>query len=176
MTAVWNQLIVVGASATFFSLSAEIKQLEKFSRSLIWGQSFIVATCIAIGTIVYAKVGQYLASPALGSAGPLIKRVLYGIALPGLLMTAVLYSHIAAKFCFVGLLRGSQHLPVQHGYALVGVDRIHGVIVVFGFVNIGVVPFFSDFLSLVEPLSIPSLQMSFLALCSCSALLDDLLR
>ncbi|KAH0436492.1 amino acid transporter [Colletotrichum camelliae] len=155
MTAISNQLFAVGASATFFSISAEMKHPEKFTRALICGQTFIVATCIAIATIVYAKVGQYLASPALGSAGPLIKKVSYGIALPGLLVTAVLYSHIAAKYCFVRFLRGTRHLQantVKHWAVWIGSML---VTVVFGFVIVGVVPFFSDFLSLVGALVNP---------------------
>lgn len=155
MTAISNQLFAVGASATFFSISAEMRNPKMFTRSLIWGQAFIVLTCLAISTIVYAKVGQYLASPALGSAGPLIKKISYGIALPGLLVTAVLYSHIAAKYWFVRILRGTRHLQsntVKHWTVWVGSMAIT---VVFGFVIVGVVPFFGDFLSLVGALVNP---------------------
>lgn len=155
MTAVSNQLFAVGASATFFSVSAEMKEPQKFTRSLIFGQGFIVLTCLAIASIVYGKVGQYLASPALGSAGPLIKKVSYGIALPGLLVTAVLYSHIAAKYCFVRVLRGTRHLQensVRHWVTWIGSIS---VTVVFGFVMVGIVPFFGDFLSLVGALINP---------------------
>jgi hypothetical protein len=48
----------VGASATFVSISAEMKRPEDFARSLIYGQAFIMGTCIAISAIsaiVYAK-------------------------------------------------------------------------------------------------------------------------
>ncbi|KAF4983843.1 hypothetical protein FDECE_17210 [Fusarium decemcellulare] len=155
MTAISNQLFAVGASSTFFSISAEMKHPEKFTRSLIFGQGFIVLTCIAIGSIVYGKIGQYLASPALGSAGPLIKKVSYGIALPGLLVTAVLFSHIAAKYWFVRILRGTRHLQsstVKHWTVWISSML---VTVIFGFVIVGVVPFFGDFLSLVGALVNP---------------------
>ncbi|EMR62714.1 putative neutral amino acid transporter protein [Eutypa lata UCREL1] len=101
MTVISNQLFAVGASGTFCSIAAEMKHPEKFTRALIYGQSFIVLTCIAIGSIVYGNIGQYLASPALGSAGPLIAKISYVIALPGLVVTAVLYSHIAAKYWII---------------------------------------------------------------------------
>ncbi|KAL3496057.1 transmembrane amino acid transporter protein-domain-containing protein [Aspergillus germanicus] len=157
MSAVSNQLFAVGASGTFFSISAEMKKPELFTRSLIWGQSFIVITGITIASIVYGKVGQYLASPALGSAGPLIKKISYGIALPGLVVTAVLYSHIAAKYCFVRLLRGSPDLQSntpKHWVVWVGSML---ATVAFGFVIVGVVPFFDNFLSLVGALVNPIL-------------------
>lgn len=155
MTAVANQLFAVGASGAFFSVSAEMQHPQMFTRSLVCGQGFIVLTCLAIASIVYGKIGQYLASPALGSAGLLIKKVSYGVALPGLLVTAVLYSHISAKYCFVRVLRGTRHLQqntLQHWIVWVG-SMVFTV--ALGFVIVGVVPFFGDFLSLVGALINP---------------------
>lgn len=155
MSAVANQLFAVGASGTFFSVSAEMKRPELFTRSLAVGQSFIVATVIVISSIVYGKVGQYLASPALGSAGPLVKKVSYGIALPGLIVTAVVYSHIAAKYCFVRLLRDTPHLQSNTPKHWIVWAGSMAVTAVFGFVIVGVVPFFDSFLSLVGALVNP---------------------
>lgn len=155
MAAISNQLFTLGASGTFFSVSAEMKRPELFSRSLMCGQSFIVITNIAISSIIYGKIGQYLASPALGSAGPLIKKISYGIALPGLVVTAVLWSHVAAKYWFVRILRGTSHLQsntIVHWSVWIGSML---VTVVFGFVIVGVVPFFDNFLSLVGALVNP---------------------
>ncbi|KAL4863518.1 transmembrane amino acid transporter protein-domain-containing protein [Aspergillus spectabilis] len=152
MAAVSSQLFALGASGTFFSVSAEMRKPEQFTRSLICGQSFIVLTNIAISSIIYGKIGQYLASPALGSAGPLIKKISYGIALPGLIVTAVLWSHIAAKYWFVRILRGTRHLQsntVIHWSVWVG-SMV--ATVVFAFIIVGVMPFFDDFLSLVGAL------------------------
>ncbi|KAG4264909.1 hypothetical protein FPRO04_10088 [Fusarium proliferatum] len=53
---------------------------------------------------------KVVGNPTLGSAGHLIKRVAYGISLPGLLATTVLVIHFAAKYVFVRLLRGTKHL------------------------------------------------------------------
>ena len=48
-----------------------------------------------IATIVYFYAGQYVATPALGTAGVLLKRISYGIALPSLIVAGVLYSHVS---------------------------------------------------------------------------------
>jgi amino acid permease len=155
MAAIANQLFAVGGSGTFFTISAEMKHPHLFTRSLLCGQSVIILTNIAIASIVYGKVGQYIASPALGSAGPLIKKISYGIALPGLLVTAVLYSHTAAKYSFVRVLRGTRHLQsntVQHWAVWIASMSIT---VIFGFIVVGVVPFFDDFLGLVGSLFNP---------------------
>jgi hypothetical protein len=67
---------------------------------------------IVIGVVVYWFCGQYVAYPALGSAGPLLKKVqiddpngertqcadlkiCYGISIPGLAMTLCLYCHVS---------------------------------------------------------------------------------
>ncbi|KAJ5376131.1 hypothetical protein N7509_013017 [Penicillium cosmopolitanum] len=155
MGAVSSQLFAVGASGTFFSVSAEMKRPELFTRALICGQSFIVATCIIIASIVYGKVGQYLSSPALGSAGPLIKKIAYGIALPGLVVTAILWSHVAAKYWFVRILRGTPHLQtntIKHWVTWIGSMAVTAAL---AFIIVGIIPFFDDFLSLVGALVNP---------------------
>ncbi|KAF5720599.1 neutral amino acid permease [Fusarium mundagurra] len=94
----------------FFAIAAEMKRPEHYTRSLLICQAGVTITYIVIGCVVYLYCGSYVASPALGSAGHLIKRVAYGISLPGLLATTVLVIHFAAKYVFVRLLRGTKHL------------------------------------------------------------------
>lgn len=43
---------------------------------------------------MYMLAGQYVSSPALGSAGVLMKKVCYGLALPGLLVTCIILIHV----------------------------------------------------------------------------------
>lgn len=70
----------------------------------------VTASYLTFSLVVYRWCGQWVASPSLGSAGPLIKKIAYGIGLPGLLVSACLYIHVAAKYLFVRLLRDSVHL------------------------------------------------------------------
>ncbi|KAK6207058.1 hypothetical protein LQW54_007486 [Pestalotiopsis sp. IQ-011] len=70
----------------------------------------VVATCGLCIFVVYYWCGQWVASPSLGSAGPLIKRIAYGVGIIGLAVSACLYVHIAAKYLFVRFLRNSRHL------------------------------------------------------------------
>lgn len=67
-------------------------------------------TYITIGIVVYYFCGSYVASPALGSAGPLLKKICYGFALPGLIVTTTLVIHLPAKYLFIRFLRGTHHL------------------------------------------------------------------
>jgi cbb3-type cytochrome oxidase subunit 1 len=115
---------------------------------------------------VYGFVGQYVASPALGSAGAVMKRVCYGLALPGLLVSTVLYAHVSffatrpnneprlipqlpAKYLFVRILRGSEHLSsntVKHW--IVWLSSVTGCIL-FSYVVASAIPVFGGLVNLI---------------------------
>lgn len=99
-----------GAVPASFNLVAEMKRPMEFTKTAAVAQSIITSTYLAIGVVVYYYVGDYIASPALGSAGPVMKKVCYGIAIPALLVSSTIFSHLSAKYLFVRLLRGTRHL------------------------------------------------------------------
>lgn len=105
-----TQIFAILGSVTFSSISAEMKKPRDFAKAVWWGQGFVISQYIIIGVIVYAKAGQYVTSPALGSAGVLFKRICYGLVIPASFISSIIYSHMAAKQMFVAVLRGSRHL------------------------------------------------------------------
>ncbi|KAF5588027.1 neutral amino acid permease [Fusarium subglutinans] len=116
------------------------------------------ACYIAIGCVVYYFCGSYVASPALGSAGVLIKRVSYVIALPGLIVTTMLACHLASKHVFVRILRGSKHLAANtftHWASWTGCT--FGITVVAYVIASGI-PIFGGLVSLIGALLATSLS------------------
>lgn len=81
----------------YFNIISEMRDPRKYSRSVFLSQGFITAIYIAIGIVVYYFCGSYVASPALGSAGATMKKVCYGLALPGLLVSTILLSHVSKR-------------------------------------------------------------------------------
>ena len=79
----------------FFPIVAEMRNPAFYNRALFTCQAFVTSMYIAVGCVVYYYCGSYVASPALGSAGKLIKKVAYGIALPGLLVSGVIVYHVS---------------------------------------------------------------------------------
>ncbi|RSL92514.1 hypothetical protein CEP52_013782 [Fusarium oligoseptatum] len=73
----------------------------------------VTVTYVVIGCVVYYFCGSYVATPALGSAGVTIKKVAYGIAIPGLIVSTTLTIHVPSKYIFVRLLRDSKHLAAN---------------------------------------------------------------
>ncbi|KAI5927346.1 putative amino acid transporter [Camillea tinctor] len=113
ITAVSSIVFAYAGTPAFFSIVSEMRDPRHYTRSLMVCQAGVTATYISIGSVVYYYCGSYVASPALGSAGPLIKKIAYGFALPGLLVTTMLVIHLPAKYIFIHLLRGSRHLTAN---------------------------------------------------------------
>jgi len=93
-----NIILAFTGGPAFYNVLAEMKNPKDFNKSVYFAQTWVTVTYLVISCVIYASVGQYIDSPALGSAGPLMKRVCYGIVLPGLIIGAVLYIHIPAKY------------------------------------------------------------------------------
>ncbi|CAD0105777.1 unnamed protein product [Aureobasidium uvarum] len=106
ISAVSSLVFAYAGTPGFFPIASEMRDPRLFTRSLIICQSLVTAIYIAIGIVVYYFCGSYVASPALGSAGVTMKKVCYGLALPGLCVSTILLSH----YVFLRILRGTKHV------------------------------------------------------------------
>lgn len=90
-------MIIFAFSGTpaFFPIMAEMKNPKHYFRSMFICQTTVCTIYLVIGVVVYYYCGSYVTSPALGSAGPLMKKVCYSIAFPGLLVTGMIVSHVS---------------------------------------------------------------------------------
>ncbi|KAI6758434.1 hypothetical protein HG530_010674 [Fusarium avenaceum] len=113
MSAIAAFIFAYCGTPVFFPIAAEMREPKHYKKALILCQSVVTIVYVVVGIVVYYYCGTYVASPALGSAGKTIKRVAYGLALPGLIVSATLYTHVPAKYVFVRMLRGSKHLSAN---------------------------------------------------------------
>lgn len=72
-----------------------MRDLSLYTRSVLICQSALTSIYITVGVVLYYYCGSYVASPALGSAGTLIKKIAYGISLPGLIVSTILVIHVS---------------------------------------------------------------------------------
>ena len=70
------------AHVAFFGFISEMEDPRDFPKSLAMLQ--VVDTCMYItaAVVIYRYAGRDVTSPALGSAGPVMKKVAYGLAIP----------------------------------------------------------------------------------------------
>ncbi|KAI9150051.1 N amino acid transport system [Paramyrothecium foliicola] len=113
VAAVSTFVFAYGGTPLFFPVVAEMRDPRQYNKALILCQVVVTVSYVIIGIIIYYFCGSYVASPALGSAGRLIKQISYGIALPGLLAGSTLNGHMASKYFFLRFLRGSKHLTAN---------------------------------------------------------------
>ncbi|EGV66721.1 hypothetical protein PSN45_002655 [Yamadazyma tenuis] len=151
-SAIATQLLSLAGTPAFFTIHAEMKDQKQYIKALFLGQGFVVFNYIAISVIVYAKVGQYVASPALGSAGPLFQKISYGIGLPALFFACFFQAHISAKYALVRILRNSMHLQSNSKTHWATWISMMSIVIAIGFVVAGAIPFFDDLLGLIGAL------------------------
>jgi amino acid permease len=126
-TRFWLTNFSTAGHVAFFSFISEFKNPKDFPKALFLLQICDVTMYIVVGVVVYRYAGNKVSSPALSSAGKVVSKVAYGIAIPtvrplslplsGRLLTlfkiivaGVIYGHIASKYVYVRIFRGTKHM------------------------------------------------------------------
>ncbi|ORY82877.1 transmembrane amino acid transporter protein-domain-containing protein, partial [Leucosporidium creatinivorum] len=152
MTAVSTIIFSFAGAPNFFNIISEMRRPEDYNKALALCQTVVIFTYVIIGAVVYRFCGIYVSSPALGSAGPLLKKVCYGIALPGLIVGCVLNTHMPAKYVFLRFMKKSPYLNTS-GWQHWGVwlACVLGC-TTFSFLIAEAIPFFDSLVSLIGAL------------------------
>ncbi|KAK6076788.1 N amino acid transport system protein 9 [Seiridium cupressi] len=110
MTATATIFVSSAGTSAFLPVISEMRNPRDYKKALYLCMGMVLAMYLAFSLVVYRWCGQWVANPSLGSAGGTLKKVSYGIALIGLVVSGCLYQHVAAKYLFVRMLRGTKHL------------------------------------------------------------------
>lgn len=157
ISAVATILFAAAGTPTYFGIISEMRNPRMYKRAMLINQAFVTTVYIVIASVVYWYCGKYVTQPALGSAGPLMKKIAYGLSIPGLFFSVFLWIHIPAKFIFVRLLRGSRHLNANtptHWAIWVGLAFLGTTI---AYIIASAIPILDSIISLVGALIAPTL-------------------
>lgn len=98
----------------FFAVVSEMREPRYYTQAMLICQTGVTAIYVTIGIVVYYYCGSYVASPVLGSAGVVVKKVSYGFALPGLIATTTLVTHVRpyptlSPYAYTNVYRSQQN-------------------------------------------------------------------
>ncbi|KFA54990.1 hypothetical protein S40293_02303 [Stachybotrys chartarum IBT 40293] len=164
VTAAATIFISSAAGPVYLPVIAEMKRPQDYRKAVIPVGIMVGSIYLSLSMVVYYYCGRWIATPSLGSAGPLIKRIAYGIALPSLIVSAGIFNHAAAKYAFVRLLRNSSHFQAntwQHWGTWLGLNISFGFL---AFVFASAIPVFNYILALAGSVCFAPMSLIFPAL------------
>lgn len=153
--AVANIIFAYAGHVAFFTFISELRRPEEFPQALALLQGCDVAMYVVSAVVIYYYAGGGVKSPALDSAGPVVRKVAYGVAVPTIVVAGVVNGHVAVKYLYVRLFRsrGSGNLMYQTTFKARGIwVAINAVLWVVAWVIAEGVPVFNDLLGLTSAL------------------------
>ncbi|KAI5369951.1 Putative amino acid transporter, transmembrane domain-containing protein [Septoria linicola] len=113
MVASCSIFVSSAGTSAFLPVISEMRNPQDYRKAVYVCMGLVTAAYLSFSLVVYHWCGQWVASPSLGSGGQTVKMIAYGIGLVGLIVSACLYLHVAAKYVFVRILRDSRHLQAD---------------------------------------------------------------
>lgn len=95
---------------SFFSFISELHTPESYPKALFLLQGVDTFMYLVVALVIYRYAGTDVASPALGSTSPLLRKLAYGTAIPTIVIAGVIYGNVAAKYIYVRLFRGTDRM------------------------------------------------------------------
>jgi hypothetical protein len=72
-----------------------------------------------ISAVIYYYAGPSVASPALGSASPTVRKIAFGIALPTIVVAGVVNGSVACKYIYMRIWKGTDVIH-RNGFKSIG--------------------------------------------------------
>lgn len=154
MVAVTNIVFAYSFAVCQFSFMEEMHTPTDFPKSIwVLGLTEIVIYTVT-GAVGYAFVGQSVGSPALLSAGKLISKIAFGIALPVIFISGSINTVTVCRFLMDRIFKKSviKYVNTVKGWS-VWLTMI-GIVTVIAWVIAEAIPFFSSLLGLISSLFI----------------------
>jgi amino acid permease len=109
-SSVMNIIFAFGGHVAFFSFISELKDPRDFPKALYTLQIVNTTLYVIAAVVIYRFAGPNVASPVLGSGSHIMSKITYGISIPTIIIAGVIYGHVASKYIYVRLFRGTRHL------------------------------------------------------------------
>ncbi|KAG4274713.1 hypothetical protein FPRO04_09077 [Fusarium proliferatum] len=109
--AVTNIAISFSSHSCFFTVISEFKKPEDWPKALAFLQIVDTTLYLLAAIVIYVFVGPDVPSPALSAAGSAtMRKVIWGIAIPTIVIAGVIYGHAASAYIFQRIFRNTKHM------------------------------------------------------------------
>ncbi|KAF7897765.1 uncharacterized protein EAF01_008731 [Botrytis porri] len=149
---VTNIVFAYAGHIAFFTFISELRTPSDFPKSLATLQTIEIALYLLSSILTYIYTGSSVSSPALLSAGPLLSKIAFGIAIPTIVIAGVIFGHVASKYIFLRIFAGTTHAETRTKRGLLAWLGITGGVWVLAWVIGESVPGFNELLGLVSSL------------------------
>ncbi|ORY69109.1 amino acid transporter-like protein [Pseudomassariella vexata] len=162
--AVTNIVFAYSFAVCQFSFMDEMHTPEDFVKS-IWALGLIeIGIYTLTGALIYAFVGQGVESPALLSAGTLVSKVAFGVALPVIFISGSINGTVVARYIHGRIYKDSVIRYINTKMGWVTWLALLTLVTIIAFVIAEAIPFFSDLLSVMSALFISGFTFYFPAI------------
>ncbi|KAJ4854162.1 transmembrane amino acid transporter protein domain-containing protein [Trichoderma breve] len=144
-----------GAQPSFMD---EMHTPKDYIKSIWWLGIIEVVIYTVTGAVIYAFVGQDVQSPALLSAGSVVSRVAFGVALPVIFISGSINTTVVARFIHGRIYRNSITRYVNTVRGWVSWLVVVGLVTLVAWIIAEAIPFFSELLSISSSLFVSGLS------------------
>ncbi|CAG8042828.1 unnamed protein product [Penicillium salamii] len=131
---------------------------EDYTKTLWWLGGIQIVIYTLTGSIIYAFVGQEVQSPALLSAGPVISRVVFGIALPVIFISGSINTTVVCRYIHGKVYQDSivRYVNTRKGW-MTWLGLVF-VVTILAWIIAEAIPIFSELLSIISALFVSGLS------------------
>ncbi|KAJ5157772.1 uncharacterized protein N7482_008872 [Penicillium canariense] len=150
--AITNIIFAYLAHVAYFGFMSETEDPRTFNKSLAMLQIIDTVLYLVSALLIYHYVGPNVKSPAISSLSPLMSKIAWGIAIPTTILSGVVLGHVACKYIYVRIFRGSNQM---HSRSLLSIGSWVAICLgvwLLSWVVAESIPVFNDLLSLISAL------------------------
>ncbi|CAG8902646.1 unnamed protein product [Penicillium egyptiacum] len=169
--AVTNIVFAYAGHVAFFGFISEMETPTDYPKTLYMLQITDTSMYVIAAVVIYTYGGRDVDSPALSSTKPITAKLAYGIAIPTvrdfwdrfllgtvanlilqIVIAGVINGHVAAKYIYVRLFRGTDHMKKRTFFSIGSWVVITLVLWVIAWIISEAIPVFNTLLSLITSL------------------------
>ncbi|KAJ6186700.1 hypothetical protein N7519_008001 [Penicillium mononematosum] len=150
--AVTNIVFAYAGHVAFFGFISEMETPTDYPKTLYMLQITDTSMYVIAAVVIYIYGGKGVDSPALSSTKPITAKLAYGIAIPTIVIAGVINGHVAAKYIYVRLFRGTDHMKKRTFFSIGSWVVITLVLWVIAWIISEAIPVFNNLLSLITSL------------------------